>query len=347
MGTRGLHWNLQGMERKLLVLLLVTTPVLAEVATTENLINDLDWTESGSIINHYNHHHTDWMGGSVSQTIDLSQYEGQISYNYNTMVSACENRIGGDCSSGTLDTFTVTLTLDTGETWSDTFNVGNYWQEIDLTYIPLTDATSATLDLYGQDDGYWGGWYGPVFYSGDFKVTYDPTLIAVILPATEDPTLQTTVMDNVYNPEVAAPQVTPQEAPQSPQEASSSPDPQPQAESPSESPSEPSGGTQEQPKAKDSPKSEGGTQMATIIDVTTASMESLPGNPSDPLTQVLALVVMSSQGVEIEDVKLNQPELPKGPIIQDNRRFADRMWMNALVSDAKFDKYMVEAQWQN
>ena len=87
--------------------------------------------------------------------------------------------------------------------------------------------------------------------------------------------------------------------------------------------------------------------MATIIDVTTASMESLPGNPSDPLTQVLALAVMSSQGVEIEDVKLNQPELPKGPIIQDNRRFTDRMWMNALVSDAKFDKYMVEAQWQN
>ncbi len=343
------------MEWKLLVLLLVTTPVLAEVATTENLIDNYGWTESGSIINHYNHHHTDWMGGSVSQTIDLSQYEGQISYNYNTMVSACENRIGGNCSSGTLDTFTVTLTLDTGETWTDTFNVGNYWQEIDLTYIPLTDATSATLDLYGEDNGFWGGWYGPVFYSGDFKVTYDPTLIAVILPATEDPTLQTTVMDSVYNPEVTvtpqeAPQVTPQEAPQSPQEApeqSSGPDPQPQPESRSESSSEPSGGTQEQPKAKDSPKSEGSTQMAVVIDVTTASMESLPGNPSDPVTQVLALAVMASQGVEIEDVKLNQPELPKGPTIQDNRRFADRLWMNALASDAKFDKFMVEAQWQN
>jgi hypothetical protein len=354
------------MERKLLGILLVATTASAEVVTTDDLLTG-SWQVNGSVLDHTypggylnGHVHTDFQGGSISQTIDLSQYQGQTQYDYYTQVTACENQIGGHCSSGTLDQFTVTLTLDTGETWTDTFWVGNQWTDIDLSYIPTADATSATLDLYGWDAGYWGGWYGPVFYAGEFTVKYDPTLVAVILPAAEDPTLQTTALNDVFTPTVEIPAVeveiptvqvetpTVEVAAETPAETpAEQPAEQPATESPAKS--EPSGGSD--PK-QESPKSSGQTKMADLVvtlDVANASMDSISdaaGDPASPVTQALALAVMASQGVQLSDVKLEQPELPKGPEIRDNRNMADRFWLNRLADDAKFDKYMVEAQWQ-
>ena len=197
---------------QLLVYLLVGS-VAAEETTTGNLINDYGWTPSGGILDHYNHHHTDYTGGSVSQIIDLSAYEGQTGYNYTTSVTACENQIGGHCDSGRLDTFTVTLTLDTGEQFVNTFAVGNQWEDIDITYTPTADASLATLELYGQDNGFWAGWYGPVFYSGSFTVTFDPTLTEVIIPAA-NPELQSVLpTDPTTDPSMAMPEVTVEVAP--------------------------------------------------------------------------------------------------------------------------------------
>jgi len=351
------------MDWRVLPALLVATTVVAEETITGDLLTGT-WDVNGSVVDHTypggflnGHVHTDFQGGSISQTIDLSAYQGQQEYNYFTQVSACENQIGGHCGSGTLDTFTVTLTLDTGETWTDTFFVGHQWQDIDITYTPTADALSATLDLYGIDNGYWGGWYGPVYYAGEFTVKYDPTLIAVILPAAEDPTLQTTALNDVFTPTVEIPAVeveiptvqvetpTVEVAAETPAET---PAEQPAAESPAKS--EPSGGSE--PK-QESPKSNGQTKMADLVvtlDVANASMDSISdaaGDPASPVAQALSLAVMASQGVQLSDVKLEQPELPKGPEIRDNRNMADRFWLNRLADDAKFDKYMVEAQWLN
>jgi hypothetical protein len=85
------------------------------------------------------------------------------------------------------------------------------------------------------------------------------------------------------------------------------------------------------------------------IDLASASMDSLgefAGDPASPIAQALALVVMAEQGVQLIDVRLAEPELPKGPKISDNRNLKDRFWINGLASDAKFEKYMVNAQWK-
>jgi hypothetical protein len=368
------------MERKLLGILLVATSANAEVVTTDDLLTG-SWDVNGSVLDHTypggylnGHVHTDYMGGSISQTIDLSAYVGQQEYNYFTRVTACENQIGGHCSSGRLDEFTVSLTLDTGETWTDTFWVGNQWTDIDLSYIPTADALSATIDIYGQDEGLWGGWYGPVYYAGEFTVTYDPILVAVILPATEDPTLQTTVLDSVFTPvelptvdvapvtvEVETPTVevaqtetqadtpteTSTEATQSAPEASNESD----SGGSTSQDSKDSGGS-EQPSGGGDGKPSGQTKMADLVvtlDVANADMGAIAdvaGDPASPVAQALALAVMASQGVRLEDVKLEEPQLPKGVEVKDNKNLADRYWVNALASDAKFDKYMVDAQWQ-
>lgn len=336
------------MERKLLVFLLIAGSAIAEVTTTGDLIDGNQWIVEGSVLDHTyegylnGHVHTDWMGGSINQTIDLSQYTGLSELNYYTQVTACENRIGGHCGSGNLDTFTVTLTLDNGDTWTDTFYVGNSWEEIDLTYTPTSDANTAELGVYGVDNGFWGGWYGPVYYGGELTATYDP--VPPPPPVAEDPVILTTALDSVLVPTVEVPVV---EIPVIEPVEVAAPEPAPaaseqtvQAEVPaqSESPSQAS---------TESPKGSAVSVVMANIDVASASMDDLPGDPANPVTQVLALAVMASQGVEIEDVVLVQPELPKGPAIRDNRKLAERIWWNAMVSDAKFNKYMVDAQWQN
>ncbi len=367
------------MDRQLAFLLVaLTLPAAAEETVTDDLLTGT-WTVNGSVIDHTypggylnGHVHTDFQGGSISQTIDLSAYQGQQEYNYFTQVSACENQIGGHCGSGTLDTFTVTLTLDTGETWTDTFLVGQQWQDIDITYTPSADALSATLDLYGIDNGYWGGWYGPVYYAGEFTVKYDPTLVAVILPAAEDPTLQTTALNDVFTPtveipaveveiptvQVETPTVTPQtqEVSGATEMAAETPAEQPAAEAQQESQesteSPAGGGTGGSEPKQESPKSSGQTKLADLVvtlDVANADMSAIQdvaGDPASPVAQALALAVMASQGVQLEDTKLSEPQLPKGPVLKDNRNLADRFWMGMMADDARFDRYMVEAQWQ-
>jgi hypothetical protein len=349
------------MEWRVLPALLIATVVVAEETVTDDLLTG-QWQTNGSVLDHTypggylnGHVHTDYQGGSISQTIDLSSYVGQQEYNYFTRVTACENQIGGHCSSGTLDQFTVTLTLDTGETWTDTYWVGNSWQDIDLSYTPTADALSATIDVYGWDAGYWGGWYGPVYYAGEFTVRYDPTLVAVILPAAEDPTLQTTVLDSVFTPTVEVPVVeVPVVQVETPavEVAAETPAETP-AEQPSEQPAAEQQPAAESPSKPDSePKQSGQTKLADLVvtlDVANADMGAISdaaGDPSSPVAQALALAVMASQGVQLEDVKLPEQKLPKGPEIRDNRNLADRFWVNALASDAKFDKYMVDAQWK-
>ena len=364
---------MQSRGWQLLYVLLIAGTAYAE--TTDDLLNG-QWNITGSILDHTcdgcyldGHVHTDWQGGAITQTIDLSQYTNQSEFNYYTRVTACENQIGGHCNSGNLDTFTVTLTTDTGDNWTDTFYVGNQWEDVDLYYTPTADATTAELSVYGIDNGFWGGWYGPVYYAGQFTATYDPNYVPPApepVPVTEDPAVQSVVLDSVIMPtvdpvatveiptisvEVATVEVevsTPDpEAPTASSEPTATSTPE-SSESSSQSDTEPSGGSSEPSGGKSSTSTAVATVMSNI-DVASASMDTIgdiAGDPASPVAQVLALAVMAAQGVEIEDVKLDQPELPKGPKLKDNKKLADRMWINALASDAKFDKYMVEAQWK-
>jgi hypothetical protein len=338
---------------KLLVALLIS-PAFAEETVTDNLINGT-WSTSGSVLDHTysdgsGHIHLDYQGGSITQTIDLTQYTGQLEYNYTTSVYACENQIGGHCSSGRLDTFTVTLTTDAGDTWTDTYYVGDTWQDIDITYTPTADASTADLTLYGVDNGFWAGWYGPVAYTGSFTVRYDPTLTEVIMPAA-NPELQTvlptdpttdpsmgTISPNVgtvevapvAQVEVAPPPPQPQQQAQPQQTAQASPQPQPKA----------------------SGKSSSKVSVQTVAGVVSANVEASAqsvsnafGDPNSPVAQAVMLSLMASNGVSLEDVSLPQPKLPKPPTMRD-RRFEDRFWLDSLRSEARFQKHMVDAQWQ-
>jgi len=325
---------------QLLVPLLIS-PVFAEETTTQNLIDDYGWTPSGGLLNHYNHHHTDWTGGSVSQSIDLSAYEGQLSYNYSTSVYGCGNTIGGDCSSGVTDTFTVTLTLDTGEQFVNTFAVGNQWEDIDITYTPTEDASLATLELYGVDNGYWAGWYGPVFYSGSFTVTFDPTLTEVIIPAA-NPELQSVLpADPTTDPSMAMPEVTVEIAPVA-QVETPAPQPQPQQTAQAQP-------TATAPKSKTEVKVKTRTgTLLTTLDTAKASAATIGdafGDPNSPVAQAVMIAVMASNGADLTEAKLVQPEIPKPPRMRD-RNLESRFWLDSLRSEARFQKHMVDKQWQ-
>ena len=343
---------------QLLVYLLVGS-VAAEETTTGNLIDDYGWLESGGILNHYNHHHTDWQGGSVTQAIDLSEYEGQTSYNYNTEVYGCGNRIGGHCGSGVADTFTVTLTLDTGETWTDTIYTTSSWQEVDLTYTPTEDASLATIELYGIDNGYWAGWYGAVFYSGSFTVTFDPTLTEVILPAA-NPELTTVLpADPMSDPSMGmTTDVTAVEVPQvqvQTVEVAPTPVAQPTATpQPTQTAQAQPQQSQEQPKSES--KSSGTVSVRTAagvvsanVDVATASTASIGdafGDPSNPVAQAVMVAVMASNGANLTEARLVQPKLPKAPRMRE-RGLESRFWLDSLRSEVRFQKHMVDKQWQN
>lgn len=370
---------------QLLVALLIPL-AHAEETTTQNLINDYGWTGTGGILNHYDHHHTDYTGGSVSQIIDISAYEGQTSYNYNTDVTACENMIGGHCGSGRLDTFTVTLTLDTGEQWVNTYSVGNQWEEIDITYTPTADASTATLELYGVDNGYWAGWYGPLFYSGSFTVTFDPTLTEVIIPAANpelstalpadpvnDPSMGLPTIDtapvSIPTVDVAAAEVSMpirSESQQAPTTASTQTSSTPQqtqstgtktSEAPTPSPSNTASNTANNKSDSSSGRSKQNTKISvrtaagvvsTSIDAANASAQSIGdafGDPSDPVAQAVMVAVMASQGATLEDAKLIEPSIPK-PVRITDRRLQNTFWLDQLRSEARFQKHMVDAQWQ-
>jgi len=343
---------------QLLVALLIPL-AHAEETTTDNLIDNYNWSTEGTILNHINHHHTDWQGGLIHQTIDLSEYTNQSSYNYQTEVYACGNQIGGHCGSGRLDTFTVTLTLDTGEQWVNTFSVGNQWENVDITYTPTEDATTAHIELYGIDNGYWAGWYGPVFYSGSFTVTFDPTLTEVIMPAanpelttvlpadpTSDPSMGMTTTPEVT---VEVPQVQTVEVQSTPVST-----PQPVQSTPQQTvQAAPQQQSQEQPKTES--KSSGKVSVRTAagvvsanVDVATASASSIGnafGDPNDPVAQAVMVAVMASNGANLTEAKLKQPKLPKEPKLK-NKKIGNRFWLDSLRSEVRFQKHMVDKQWQ-
>lgn len=162
-----------------------TTYEIVSTETTDNmLLGSLPSSSSGGVLDHtYNntsttgHIHTDYTGGSVTYTEDLTDYftvdeinEGFTLYG-EADAYACTNQIGGHCSSGTLDTFSITLKVvdpTTGEDYykTTTWSIGNTWNTYNTSLIvpsnTLGSDAQALATFYGMDNGYWAGWYGPV-----------------------------------------------------------------------------------------------------------------------------------------------------------------------------------------
>jgi hypothetical protein len=162
-----------------------TTYEIVSTETTANmLLGSLPSSSSGVVLDHtYNdtsttgHIHTDYQGGSVTYTEDLTDYftvdeinEGFTLYG-EADAYACTNQIGGHCDSGTLDTFSITLKVvdpTTGEDYykTTTWSIGNTWNTYNTSLtVPsntLGSDAQALATFYGMDNGYWGGWYGPV-----------------------------------------------------------------------------------------------------------------------------------------------------------------------------------------
>ena len=162
-----------------------TTYEIVSTETTANmLLGSLPSSSSGVVLDHtYNdtsttgHIHTDYQGGSVTYTEDLTDYftvdeinEGFTLYG-EADAYACTNQIGGHCDSGTLDTFSITLKVidpTTGEDYykTTTWSIGSTWNTYN-TFLTVPSNTlgsdaQAIATFYGMDNGYWAGWYGPV-----------------------------------------------------------------------------------------------------------------------------------------------------------------------------------------
>lgn len=377
----------QGMQSKgwqLLYVLLIAGTAYAE--TTENLLTD-QWDVNGNVLVYPDGNFVfSYTQGTVSQTVDLSTYDQVDSIAVGASSLGCNNYIGGHCGSTNpnyYDEITVSLTYGS-ETWQETYTLDYNTGFIDygMEVTPSGSAESALLEFTSIDPGFWGGYYASYTTDTYFTVAHSeavpeipevpeipvvpepiPEPILEPIPVTEDPAVQSVVLDSVIMPtvdlvateiQVEIPTVSMELAEievevsiPEPEATTASGTPE-SSESSSQSDTEPSGGGSESSDSKSSTSMTVATVMSNI-DVASASMETLgdiAGDPASPVAQVLALAVMAAQGVEIEDVKLDQPELPKGPQLRDNRKLADRMWINALASDAKFDKYMVEAQWK-
>jgi len=208
-----------------------TSYEIVSTETTNNLITSASKTTSGVVLDHSytnsttsGHIHTDYQGGSITWTENLTDYldvseinEGFTLYG-EADVYACTNQIGGDCSSNLLDTFSITLKVIDNQTGEDymkttTWSVGNAWQtyQTSLT-VPSNTLGTDTLALatfYGYDNGYWAGWYGPVIDDMQMWAVYSQVQEVISLVeniVTEQIqsviTSQTYEVDSVYIPPV-------------------------------------------------------------------------------------------------------------------------------------------------
>lgn len=209
-----------------------TSYEIVSTETTNNLITTATKSTSGGVLDHVysnntGHVHTDYTGGQITFSENLTDYldVAEINEGFGLYgqadVYACTNQIGGHCSSGNLDTFTITLKVidpTTGEDYMKTtsWSVGHSWQTYQTSFsIPTNTLGSDTLAIatyYGLDNGYWAGWYGPVIDDMRMWAVYSQvqeviTLVENIVTEQVQSviTSQTYEYDSVYIPPVFDP----------------------------------------------------------------------------------------------------------------------------------------------
>ena len=176
---------------------IVTTIVTQE--TTENSVclncNVMGDT-SGDAITFGDYGRFGYRGGTISGTVDLSEYltQDQINSGFDVDASVdtmtCLNTIGSnvscnDVGNPTADTLKITITVTDGtSTYTNTTEHTIDWNPSQFRTVTgslgvpsnnLSDTATATLSLYGIDNGYWGGHYGPTVTDPSMTFTYDVT----------------------------------------------------------------------------------------------------------------------------------------------------------------------------
>jgi uncharacterized membrane protein YgcG len=154
-----------------------------------------------------------YTGGTVAHTVGLSEYMSQSEFNAGFEINAsvdtltCLNTIGSntscdDVGNPTADTLSLTLTVSDGlETYTNTSTYSIDWSPasgfdtvygyLDVPENNLQDYATATLSVYGIDNGYWGGYYGPYVTNPTMNFTYDA--VSVVLQEIERQVTQVTV----------------------------------------------------------------------------------------------------------------------------------------------------------
>jgi hypothetical protein len=88
----------------------------------------------------------DWRGGSASQTLQVAD-GSTLTITINNTIANCI----GTCT-------------PKPDTWSLTIN-GERWEgnSIDLVTVQTVVSGEVVIQATGKDEGFWGGWYGPIF----------------------------------------------------------------------------------------------------------------------------------------------------------------------------------------
>ena len=168
------------------------------VDTTDNLIDNSEWTFDGDI--------DFWQSGAdsviwvysnteatVSQVIDLSQYEFIGDIRYGMSAYGCNNTPSGAWCEQTADTSyydTLTVTVNYGNnTYTDTvtLNYNDYFVDYDFSFTATEDYTTATISFTSQDPGGWDGYFASATTDVYFNLDYNTyTEMLVTDPALDD-----------------------------------------------------------------------------------------------------------------------------------------------------------------
>ena len=175
----------------------ITTQVLTE-KTTDNTVcfgcDVLGTTSGGVTFVGDDAVRFNYQGGSISGTVALEDYliKEEINRGFDISASAdvmtCLNTIGSNTSCSdigdpTADTFKITISVTDGVTnytntathtidW-DPSSYQTVWGYLTVPQNNLSLDATATLELYGIDDGYWGGYYGPTVTNPNMTFTYN------------------------------------------------------------------------------------------------------------------------------------------------------------------------------
>lgn len=142
-----------------------------------------------------------YQGGTVSGTVDLidsmTQNEFNKGFEVNSSVDTftCLNTISSntsceDIGNPTADTLKLTITVTDGLesytnvtthsiNWAPTTGLQTVYGYLAVPENNLQDYATATFSIYGIDDGYWGGYYGPYVTNPDMSFTYDAVSLVI------------------------------------------------------------------------------------------------------------------------------------------------------------------------
>lgn len=185
----------------------VTTTVLETVqtevrtpTTTGNVLCtdgtcDVLGTTSGGVTASGSGYVFSYQGGTVSGEVDLLDYMSQNEFNAGFEINAsvdtlaCLNTIGTNtqCDAAgdpTPDTLNITLTVTDGTEsytstsshtidWGPSSGLSTVYGYLDVPENNLQSYATATMSLYGIDNGYWGGHYGPYVTNPSMTFGYD------------------------------------------------------------------------------------------------------------------------------------------------------------------------------